>query len=380
MNILKKIILLLIVSVLILSLFIFLRGEKRTSNEIVIGALLALTGDEAKYGQWAKEAIEIAVEEINSAGGIEDKTFRVIYEDSTSTNNGAISAFRKLIDVHRVQVIIGPTRSGSTLACAPIANEKKIVLITPTAGSPKIAEAGDFIFRTRESGELQARVLANYIFTKLNVNRLCILYPQESNAIGYKEALSGEFRKLGGNIVAVESFPEDKDDLKTEIQKLADNDTQAIYIPGTAVHIGRALKQCYELGIKVKFFSSVGAENPEIIQIAGNAADGLIYSGMVFEADSKENYTASFVKKYSSKYGRIPNAWAANAYDTTKIIADILKSGVTGGEEIRDKLYNIKNYTGVSGTISFDRRGEAIKSVAIKTIIKNEFRIMEIMK
>ena len=154
---------------------------------------------------------------------------------------------------------------------------------------------------------------------------------------------------------------------------------QALYVPGTAVHIGRALKQSIELGIKVRFLSSVGAENPELLKIAGNAAEGLIYSGMAFDPNDVNRNSQKFAKRYSDRYGSQPNAWAANAYDAAMIVARALDSGASDGKSIRDYLYAVKEYQGVSGTISFDSRGEAIKSVAIKTVKNGNFVTVEVI-
>ena len=355
-------------------------------SSVTVGALLSLTGDEANYGQWAREALDIAAKKINATGGINGMPLRIVYEDDLSDNDRAVSGLKKLIDVDKVFVVIGATRSGSTLAAAPVANSRQVVLITPTSGSPKIADAGDFVFRTRESGDRQAAVLVRYATSQLGLKRIAIYHPQEANAVGYKDAFVSFLKAAGIEPISVQGFPETQQDLRTDLIKLAERKPEAVYVPGTAAHIARVLRQADEIGLKTQFLSSTGAENPELITIAGKSAEGLVFATMAFDAGSNDPEVADFVKSYGENYkdpvtgrGREPNAWAATAYDTLLIVASTLRGEARTGSAFRDALYAMKPFLGISGKVSFDSRGEAIKSVAIKVVDSGRFVMKEVV-
>ena len=366
------------VAFVLLGLFGCDRDDSR-KQEVRIGALLALTGNEATFGQWSKEGIELATDDVNRAGGINSSRLSVVYEDSRSDPKTALSGLRKLIDVNKVPVIIGETTSAGTLACAPEAEKAKVVLITPTAGSPDIANAGDYIFRTRESGEAQAEAFARYVRNTLELTRVAILYPKAANAEGYRKAFVPTFESAGGQIVADEGFAPDAIDLSAQLTKIRNSNPEAVYVPGTAAQVARALKQGRELGVKAQFLSSAAAEAPELLDIAGTATEGLIYASFAFDPKSGSNQVSTFVSAYQNRYGKLPTPWAANAYDAVRLVAEAIKKVGTDSTKIKDFLYGVKNYPGVSGTISFDAKGEAQKPVSVKKVEDGQFKFVTLI-
>ncbi len=344
------------------------------SKEINIGCVFALTGKAAQFGVWVKNGADLAIEEINDSGGRNGYKLKLLVEDTQSEPKLAVSAFNKLISLNKVTVAIGFVSSSEALVCAPIAEKSKVVMITPVAGTPELKDAGDYIFRTRESGLLQSYKIAGYIFNDLGHKKAAIIYENAANAVGYKEAFIEEFTRLGGQIQLNESYEEGQTDFRAILTKVKSLNPRAIYVPGVGSIIGRILKQAKELGIDAEFFSSAGIEDPELFKIAGDAAEGVIFGSPAFSVDSTDSHTKQFVSKYRNRYGDDPSVYAANAYDTVMLIAGALKdTGSTKSDDIKRYLYQIKDYQGASGQITFDSYGEVVKPIILKKIVNGNF-------
>jgi branched-chain amino acid transport system substrate-binding protein len=163
------------------------------SDEIKIGAILPLTGEAAEYGEDAKLGIDLAVEEINAAGGINGKMIQVVYEDSQATPSQGVAAIQKLITVDKVPVIIGAMASSVTLAIAPIAEENKVVLLSPASTAPQITEAGDYIFRNEVSDAYGGKAQAELTWDELGIKNVAILCINNDYGVGTADTFKKNF-------------------------------------------------------------------------------------------------------------------------------------------------------------------------------------------
>jgi len=178
-----------IIPILFALLMVFSFGcVKKEEKEIKIGAILPLTGDGAKYGIGAKEGIDLAITEINNAGGVLGKQLTVMYEDSKLNPSDGVSAITKMIDAQKLNIIIGDIGSSVTLAMAPIATKKNAILLSPASSNPKITGIG--IFRVWPSDTVEGKVMAEFIKNKMKLDQiairppnlnLCIYWPQASS-------------------------------------------------------------------------------------------------------------------------------------------------------------------------------------------------------
>lgn len=361
-----------IVIIIIITVLVVVFSEQEKEKETInIGVILPLTGKVAKWGQWAKNGIDLAVEEINSLRNY-PYHLNVVYEDNLSTSKDGISAFQKLVYSHNPSIIVGPITSQITLSVAPVAEENKVVLLSPGASADAIRYAGDYIFRLRETSMVHGHAMADYV-DKLGTEKVGVLYVNAENGVGYAEAFKQRFEELGGIIDFYEAFNEEDTDFRTHLVKVKNKNIEVLYVPGLASEIGQILKQAKELDLGIQFLSSTGAENPKLIEIAGDAAEDLVYTYPAFDPDSSDLNVQKFVTKYSEKYGDKPEATGANSYDSIKILAEIFKKYGFESDQIKQGLYNTKDYEGVSGTLSFDEYGDVIKSVMLKTVKNGEF-------
>jgi branched-chain amino acid transport system substrate-binding protein len=354
--------------VIIISWILILRTRNR--QNILIGAILPLTGSSAQYGQWSRNGAELAVEKINKNGGIRGRKIEILYEDSRSDAKEGVSALNSLYAIHKVQTLISES-SGVVLAIAPVAEERKIVQLNVGAVNPQIRIAGDFTFSNINDSNVEAYQMAEYAYNKLNIRKLAILYATTSYGKGNRDAIKAKYLAIGGTIVADESFEENNGDYRSQLTKIKKSTPEAIYLVAVTKDAGIILRQAKELGLKAQFLSATFIEGKDLLDIAGNAANGVIYTSTLLDDSSTD--VQEYISSYKNKYGQNPEIYSATAYDGIKIIALAIEKAGLDSSKIKEFLYSLKNYPGISGLTTFDRDGAVEKAVLFKTIKNGEF-------
>lgn len=342
------------------------------SKEMKIGAILPLTGDIAAYGENCKNGIDLAVDEINSGGGLDGKKVRVVYEDSQGLPQIGVAAIQKLINKDTVSTIIGDVTSGVTLSIAPIANKNKVVILSPGASSPKVTEAGDYIFRNWQSDSLEAEVMAKYALEK-GYGDIAIMYINNDFGKALDETFSKIFVSKGGKILINEAFEQNEKDFRTHLLKIKIFNPQAIYLLSYPQETPLILQQAKELGLNAQFLGVAAFEDGSLIKIAGKLADGVVYTFAIPPSD-EDPTVANFKKNYYSKYSKGPGLTSDTGYDAIKMIVLTIKlGGGFSGDDIKEGLYKIKDFHGASGIMSFDRNGDVVKPIGLKTVQDGKF-------
>jgi branched-chain amino acid transport system substrate-binding protein len=265
-------------------------------------------------------------------------------------------------------VILGAVCSSVTLAIAPLAEARKTVLISPASTSPKLTNAGDFIFRVIPSGSVRAKVFAEYIYRERGLRKLAVIYINNEGGIGGSSAFKAQFTQLGGTIVLEEAYAQGARDVRAQLTKIkaanADGVIVGSYPPDTVL----VMQQARELQLQQSlFFTTESPQNPEVLREAGDAANGAVY---ILAAPAAGEAPERFTRAYEGKFNHKPELFAAEGYDIMRLVAAaIVATGPShSGSSIRDFLYQVRNYAGASGTITFDHNGDVIKPYAIRTI------------
>jgi len=346
------------------------------TGSIKIGAVLPLTGDSAAWGEQGKYGIELAVEEINSKGGINGKKLEVVYEDSQAIPKNAVTSIQKLINVDKVPAVVGDIVSATTLAMAPIAEKSKTVLIAISASAPAITNAGEYIYRVWPSDLLEGSVLAEFV-SKNKYKKVCILHIQTDYGTGLRDAFKKTFEQKGGRVILTQGYKQDETDFKPVLLKIKSKRPDAVYIVGYYKDSGLILKQAKEIGLKTQFFGATAVESPKLIEIAGDAAEGLIYPIITdFDPDNPSPIQKEFIEKFKKKFGVVPDWASSHSHDAVVVIAEAMKKGGTTGKAIKKTIDSQKIFEGVTGKIVFDKNGDVIdKPVTIKTIKNGKFEV-----
>lgn len=361
-----------LIVIVVIVYFVFMPKQSTNEEEVVkIGAILPLSGDAAVYGKSLKNGMDLALAEFQQ-NDADKKDFQIIYEDSKADPKLAVSAFQKLSSIDNCKIVLGGFSSSEVLSMAPIAEKNKVVLVSPTASSPSITSAGDYIFRTTPSDNFDGEIMAKFAYNELSLKDVALLYVNNDYGLGISKVFINKFENYGGNVVIQKSFETNTKDFRTLLISIKDSKPDGLYIIATS-ELGNILKQKTELGLKIKIFTVGLVENPKVIEIAGKGADSVFYSYPSFQVNSANEIVQKFVTDYKNKYGNNPDVLGAYGYDLVGITLMALKDNSENSDRIKTALYNIKNYQGVTGHTSFDSNGDVTKTAGIKVILDGKF-------
>ncbi len=344
----------LVFALLFLSACSQLTAHAVKQEEITIGFIGPLTGDAAVFGEAERNIIELAVEEINQAGGINGTPISVIYEDGKCTEKDAVTAAHKLIEIDEVPIILAFC-SAETLPIIPLTEAKGIIVFTAST-NPALSDMADGVFRASYSDHDIALVAAETIAKK--AQKVGIIYELTTYPVGLKDAFAKEFEALGG-IAYAEGFSQNEHDVRTHITKLLAQHPDAIFIdPDTPATGLSVLKQLNELRFNGTLYGNYFGSSSDIV--SAPEADGLIFFAdpVVEENELKQQV----FQKYRMRYGENPQFefFAATMYDSVYILKRALEVAGTNPDKVRDYLYDMENYTGLMGTYHFNEKGDAV--------------------
>lgn len=345
--------------------------------EIKIGAVLPLTGDIAEYGRRCKAGMDIATEEINKSGGINGKAVSIMYEDSRGIPKEGVSAIQKLISINRVKIVIGAVASSVTLAMEPIATKNKVILFSPASSSPKLTGISKYFFRNWPSDVFEATVLAEFVYSKLGLKKVAMLYVNNDYGLGLKTEFSRRFKGLGGEITIEDTYAQGAMDFKTQLAKIKVSKPEAIYLAGYHREMAFATKQIRELGITTQILGDGDYGVPELLKITGKSSEGAIFSIPEYDPHRGSESVKTFANKFYKKYRDYPTNFEANGYDAVRIITDAVKIYGMDTDKIADYIASLKHYQGASGDISYGENRDVIKPVSIKIVKNNQFELYE---
>jgi branched-chain amino acid transport system substrate-binding protein len=345
-------------------------GPKINPNEIRIGEYGSLTGAQATFGTSTDNGIKLAVDEINAAGGINGKTLKLTAYDDQGDPAEAAVVVTKLITQDQVQVVLGEVASSLSLAAAPICQQNKIPMISPSSTNPKVTQVGDYVFRVCFIDPFQGQVMSDFAMNNLKAQTAAILRDQKSDySMGLADFFVKRFKEKGGTIVSDQSYVAGDVDFKSQLTNIREQKPDVIFVPGYYGEVGLIAKQARELGIKVALLGGDGWDSSKLYEIGGAALDGCYFSSH-YSPESIDPKVRDFVKKYQAKYGQVPDALATLGYDAMGVLAAALKNAKSLSEsDIRDAIAATKDYAGVTGSISLDVNRDAVKPAVVLKIM-----------
>lgn len=345
--------------------------ETKPSGPIKIGIATILSGDYAAAGTNMVNATKLAIKQINDSGGINGRQLELTIEDSGCASKEGLSAAQKLINVDGIKYIVGGMCSNGTLAAAPLANDKKVLIMTPVTGGKNIDDAGDYIFRNANSDILAGRDLANAML-KLGYKNVSVISEVTEYTLDIQKTFIKTIQDGGGTIVSSEEFQPDTKDFRTQIGKIQATHPQALLVLSQlGTNAAQFIKQSRQLGFNPALFTDFTlATNGNAKKIVGSF-DGIYFADPAYAADDPA--TKSFFDLYQKTYGitSLVPFHAAASYDVVMMYADAIKA--VGDNPVKVKewlLSNVKNRHGLMGTFSFDANGNSDLGFVIK-LFKN---------
>ena len=321
------------------------------NGPIKIGFIGPLTGDGASIGTVAQAAAQIAVDEINAAGGINGRKIEAVYEDGKCNAAASVDAANKLMNVDKVVAIDGGMCSSETAAFGPVAMQNKTVVVSYCSSAPTLTGMGKYFFRSYPSDAYQGKFAAEYAYNTLKARTVAIAYHSNDYGSGLKDTFSKRFEELGGKILIAEGSTQDNKDYRTTLAKIKGLKPDMIYAPLFPDGATAFMKQLSELGIKTKVFGPDTFADPKFQKAASGEGD-LVYSIPV--TPSADAFNAKVLAKTGGK--EVPIC-APEAYDNMKIFAQVIAQVGTDPDKIAEAMHQL-NYQGVSGSISYDQNGD----------------------
>jgi branched-chain amino acid transport system substrate-binding protein len=346
--------------------------KKTADDKVRVGAFMSLTGDTGQYGISAYNGIRMAVEEANGAGGVAGRQVELIAQDTRSSDAETESIVRRLAEESRVHALVGEIVSSRSLAAARVAQGERVPMLTPSSTSPEITQQGDYIFRSCYTDSFQGAALARFAFDDLNARRAAVLFDGgQRYSIELARFIRDEFARRGGEVVASEEYREGARDFSEQLTRVAAARPDVLFVPGYYLEAGLIAQQARRAGIVVPLVGGDGWDTPRLYEIGGQSLAGDFFSSH-FSADDTDPRVVSFVADYRRLFNSTPDAFAATAYDATRIVLDaIARAPTLERAAIRDSLAQTKVFPGVTGLITFDPDRNAVKHVVIIRIGDN---------
>src|SRR3954466_10115097 len=352
--------------VAILGMFAVANPAHAQDKLIKIGGLFPMSGPGAYFGAQDKQGIELAIEQLNKTG-VNGYKLEVKFEDSACSPLPATQAAKRLLEQYKPLVVVGEECSDATLAVMPVMEQAKVPLLNAGSSSIKITDPGNpWTFRIMPNEVMQGVDIATHAYKRLNARTAVLLYENTNAGIGNAKVFGDTFKSLGGQILADIGFGRDVNDftaIATRIAGVGKADVIPTYtLEGQGLRITQALAQAgvtkggdghaIQLGT---IWLPFGFE-----QKAGNAAIGYVRI-VQFDPTDKREVVQDFIRTFKAKYNQDPTHINAHAFDQILLIADVVRRGATDAQSVRDIMAGTKNFSGVTGSVEFDKTNQNIK-------------------
>ena len=356
----------LIASIVIASLLGACQTQGGGGDKVRIGVFMSTTGTTANFGISSVNGIKMAADEINKAGGINGKQVELLIQDDRSDASEAATIVTKFVTQDQVHAVIGEVASSRSIAAAPIAQNAKIPMLTPSSTNPEVTKKGDFIFRSCFIDPYQGAAIAQFAAKTLGAKTAAIMVDRKNDySTGLEKVIDQTFQKFGGKIVATQSYQEGDQDFNAQLTSLKGANPEVIFVPGYYNDVGLIAKQARDKGITVPLIGGDGWDSEQLYKIGGTALNGSYFTNHYspFDTDPK---VVKFVNDYKARYNSTPDALAATAYDAANIMFDAIKrSKSLSGPDIRDALAATNAFPGVTGTVTFNQQRDAVKPIVM---------------
>jgi branched-chain amino acid transport system substrate-binding protein len=356
------------------------------------------------FGESARNGMDLAVQEINSAGGIDGKTLEVTYLDDEGDPERARDAVTRLIENLNVAAILGGALSGSSLTAGPVCQKHGVPMVSPSSTNPEVTELGEFIVRVCYVDSFQGTAMATFAYNSLRLERVAVM---SKSGDGYSEGLAEyfarTFRELGGTIVAEGGLPGGGRSLDTEVRRLLDSSPDAVFLPLYYQDVSQVTRRIADRAAGVSLLGCDGWDSPDLLRLAGEAVEGAYFTTH-FSPEDRRGRVRSFVRRFRERFDATPDAVAALSYDAAHLVAAALDrlggedpdafedlcwgGGGPGGNEnlsaarakLRDMICSTMGYEGVTGEITIDESRNALKSAVVLQVKGDGFRYAGVVK
>lgn len=344
-------------------------------SSIVVAMVNPLSGDAATYGLSHKNGFELAREEINKAGGIKGQQIDALFHDDTGDPKQAAAGAQKFADQKNIVAIVGSALSSNTLAMVPITDKAKLPHSVVSSSTPKLSGISPYFFRMAVQDAQIGVLMGDLMAQKLKASKVAILYPNNDFGKGLAAVVESQLKSQNVTVVSNQAYLATDKDYSGLLTGIKAQGVDAIAVCGTYTDGGLITKQSGELGIQVPIVSGPGFYSPKFVEIAGKGAERAIFLN-AFVSTNPDPAVQSFVKKYKEKYGIAPDTFAALGYDQMYVLAKAMEKAAEKGQVTREGVREAmaaSKYAGVTGTVTFNDKGDWVRPYLYLTVKNGEF-------
>lgn len=357
---------------IVISICFFIKGK--TNKPIIVGFAAQLTGRQAELGVQERNGVQLAVEKINSSGGIGGREIKLIVRDDFGMPEKAKIADSELIKEGAV-AIIGHTTSEQTLAGLKVTNPANVVMIGPTVSTPELSDLDDYFFRVYPSFTDGFEVFSRYIYEKMHITKLAIIYDVDNCAYSkkYGKILADKFQVLGGDISGeVEFSSSDEPDFYPLLMKLRETKAGGLLVIASDMDTAFIAQKARLMGWNIPLFTSSWAATDKLVKNGGKAVEEVKFE-QAYALGSKSLKFNDFKLCYQARFGSVPSYGATLAYDAAMVLAKALKKTEGKAKGLKQALINTSDFEGVMGTFAFNKFGDVKRPFYLSTIRNGKF-------
>jgi len=358
-------------------------GGAASTGDIKIGVVLDITGAGASLGVPERQTIEMLADQVNAAGGVNGRKVKLYIEDNQSTEDGAAKATTKLLTTEKVDILLGASRTGPSLAMRPIAEKAEKPMVS-LAANAKIVDGSKWVFKTAQNDKVVLEKMVDDMKAK-GITQVAVARDASGFGEGIPEMLAEVGKAAGISVVKVEKFAPDATDFTSQMTNLRASNPQAVLIWGIPPAAGLAQKAYKQLGLNVPVYQSHGIGNQAFLDTAGDTADGLraplgrmLVASQLKDDDPQKPVVTKFIADFKAKYNANPSTFAGHAYDGFMIAIEALKKAGTDAAKLRDALEATSKWPGVSGVFSMtptDHSGLTKDALVMVTVENKAWKV-----
>ncbi len=354
-----------------------LLGGMAYAKEVKIGVVLPLTGNIAAFGQTSKAGLDIAAAQNNKLSN--GDTVKLVVVDDRGDKVEAATAVKRLLDKDKVSVILGEVASSNSMAMAPVAEKAKTPMLTHASTNPRVTKGKKYVTRACFIDPFQGAVMAKYALNQGLKTAVVVTDAKQDYSVGLSKAFKKAYTAGGGKILKTILINSGDKDFNAQVAALKQANPAIVAFTGYYPEAALMLKQARDMGVKTPFIGADGTGFPQLVKIAGKAAEGFMYTDHFNEAAVSSPEAKAYVAAYHKKYKKPADSMGALAADGYGMIIQAMNNCIKAGKASDDKecinknLRNTKGYKGITGVITIDKDGNAVKSAVINEVKDGKF-------
>ena len=354
-----------------------LLGGMAYAKEVKIGVVLPLTGNIAAFGQTSKAGLDIAAAQKSKLSN--GDTVKLVVVDDRGDKVEAATAVKRLLDKDKVSVILGEVASSNSMAMAPVAEKAKTPMITHASTNPRVTKDKKYVTRACFIDPFQGAVMAKYALDSGLKTAVVVTDAKQDYSVGLSKAFKKAYEAAGGKIVKTILINSGDKDFNAQVAALKAANPAIVAFTGYYPEAALMVKQARNMGVNTPFIGADGVGFPELVKIGGKAAEGFMYTDHFNEAAASSPEAKAYVEAYHKKYNKPADSMGALAADGYGMILQAMENCIKAGKASDDKecinsnLRNTKGYKGITGVITIDKDGNAVKSAVINEVKDGKF-------